>query len=105
MQRFLTIVVCATAIAAGGTSPVHAGLGEIDRACRMANRDAATPQLCSCIQKVADASLSRSERRKVAKWFADPHQAQVVRQSDKRRDEELWKRYKAFGEKAEQVCG
>ncbi len=82
-----------------------AGLGVIDRACRKADRTAASPQLCSCIQKVANSSLNLVERRKVAKWFSDPNRAQQVRQSDKSRDEALWKRYKAFGVRAEKTCG
>jgi hypothetical protein len=85
-------------------SPVMAGVGVIGQACLKADRTASSPQLCSCIQKVANASLNLIDRRKVAKWFDDPHQAQVIRQSDKRRDEDLWLRYKAFGELARNSC-
>ena len=84
--------------------PVAAGFGVIDRACRKADRKAATPQLCRCIQKVAKSSLSMGERRKVAKWMKDPDKAEKARMSDRARDELLWKRYKAFGEKARQQC-
>ena len=86
------------------SSPAPVLSGVIDRACRKADRTAASPQLCSCIQKVANVSLNFVERRKVAKWFDDPHRAQVTRQSDKRNDEALWLRYKAFGELAENRC-
>lgn len=82
-----------------------AGPGSIDHACRQAGRSAATPKLCRCIQKVANDSLTRSERYKVSKWFLDPHRAQQTRQSDRRKDEVLWKRYKAFGERARKTCG
>ena len=82
--------------------PVQAGV--IERACRQADRDAATPSLCRCIQRVANRNLNATERRKVAKWFDDPHQAQVVRQSDRRSDERLWKKYRAFGDAAERSC-
>jgi len=85
--------------------PALAGFGAIERACRNSDRPAATPQLCRCIQKVANRTLDRAERKRVAKWFRDPHQAQVVRQSDRRSDELLWERYKAFGEKARRTCG
>lgn len=103
MKRF-TLVALSVAILAA-PAPALAGLGVIDRACRKADRTAASPQLCSCIQKVANVSLNRSERRKVAKWFSDPHQAQVVRQSDRRSDETLWERYKLFGTRAKDTCG
>lgn len=94
------VILAATSMVA----PVSAAPGVIDRACRQSNRADASPQLCGCIQKVANQSLNMRERRKVAKWFNNPHLAQKVRQSDRRRDEILWERYKAFGEQARQVC-
>lgn len=84
--------------------PVQVDAGVIDRACRTSGRTAATPQMCRCIQAVANSSLSRSERKKAAKFFQDPHMAQQVRQSDRRSDETFWLRYKAFGERARQTC-
>lgn len=103
MKRFVLVALGVAALSAA--SPVLAGMGVIDRACRGSDRSAASPQLCSCIQKVANSSLSRSERHKVAKWFNNPHQAQEVRQSDNSSDERLWLRYKAFGERAKATCG
>ena len=105
MKQLLTIVCCAGILATAMPTPVFAASGVIERACRQSNRTAATPQMCSCIQRVANDSLNRSERRKVAKFFSDPHQAQEVRQSDRRTDEMLWKRYKAFGLQAQKSCG
>ena len=91
-----------------GTAPLiaprPAEASTISRACQATNRSAATPQLCRCIQQVADQNLSKSEQRRVAKFFRDPHMAQEVRMSDRRSDEELWKRYKAFGERVSQSC-
>lgn len=104
MRVFLIIGLCAAALSVVAPAPAAAGWGEIERACQKSDRQAATAERCGCIQKVADATLNRTERRKVARWFADPHMAQVVRQSDRRSDEALWLRYKAFGERAEQVC-
>lgn len=83
---------------------IPAQAGAISRACRQSDRPASA-SLCSCIQQVAEASLSKSEQRRVAKWFSDPHQAQEVRMSDKRSDERLWQRYKVFGARAQQYCG
>lgn len=105
MKNLLCIAVCAGIAAATLPAPVLAGSGVIDRACRQSNRTAASPRLCSCIQRVANSSLNRAERHKVAKWFSNPHQAQEVRQSDRRSDEILWERYKAFGERAARTCG
>lgn len=86
-------------------APPEAEAGAIERACRQSDRSAASPSLCNCIQKVANRSLTRSERKTVSKWFADPHQAQVVRQSSNHSDERLWERYKAFGDHATRSCG
>jgi hypothetical protein len=101
MKKVLFMGVCAATMAA--STAVYAG--PIDRACRQSSRAGATPQLCSCIQGVANESLSRTDMRKVAKWFGDPHKAQEARQSSSSNDNDLWKRYKAFGERASQVCG
>lgn len=76
----------------------------IERACRQLDRSSATPARCACVGKVASQKLSASERRKVAVWFRDPHKAQEVRQSDRRRDEKLWARYRAFGDAASRTC-
>lgn len=83
--------------------PAQAGV--IERACRNSDRSAASPALCRCIQKVANVQLTSSERKTVSKWFGDPHQAQVVRQSSNHRDEQLWERYKLFGDTAAKTCG
>lgn len=103
MKHFLTAALCAGIVAVQAPSPADAGA--IERACRQSDRTAATPSLCSCIQQVANRSLTRSERKTVSKWFGDPHQAQVVRQSSRSSDERLWLRYKAFGDTAARTCG
>ncbi|GHH01756.1 hypothetical protein [Pseudodonghicola xiamenensis] len=103
MKYLLTVALCAGALGWAAPAPTEAGV--IERACRQSNRSAASPQLCSCIQRVANSSLSASERRKVARWFGDPHQAQEIRQSSRSSDSKLWERYRAFGDRANQVCG
>lgn len=104
MKKLIGCALCAATLAWAAPAPILAASGVIERACRQSDRSAATPQLCSCIQKVANHSLSRTERRKAAKFFSDPHMAQEVRQSDRNSDEVLWKKYKAFGEKARATC-
>ncbi len=103
MKHLLIITLMTGAL--GWVAPAPGEAGVIERACRQSNRTAASPQLCRCIQGVANRSLNALERRRVARWFADPHQAQEVRQSDRRGDAELWERYKAFGERAAKICG
>lgn len=91
------------ALAAYTFLTLPASAGPIERACLSGLRPG-TPSLCGCIQDAADLVLSHGEQKRAAKFFRDPHQAQVVRQSDRRRDEEFWLRYKAFGETAEVYC-
>lgn len=96
---FATAVVLTMAM--GSTA---AFAGAISSACEKANRKGASRALCGCIQQVADQSLSRSDQRRAAKFFKDPHQAQEIRQSDNRSDEAFWLRYKDFGERAGALC-
>ena len=105
MNIFPIAAICAAFLTFAAPMSAFAGPGSIDHACRQAKRPAATPKLCRCVQKVANKSLTRTERYKVSKWFSDPHKAQQIRQSDRRRDEELWLKYKKFGNLARKSCG
>jgi hypothetical protein len=84
-------------------SPLY-GSSMIERACNRLDRAAATYQVCSCIQQVANVTLSRSDQKKAAKFFKDPQLAQDTRQSDRRAKEKFWKRYKNWGELASLNC-
>ena len=98
MKRFLF----ATGLLLAGAAAADAGV--IDRACASSERGAGKRALCGCIQQVADVTLDRSDQRMAAKFFRDPHQAQVVRQSDRRDHSAFWQRYKKFGATAEAYC-
>ena len=67
-------------------------------------RAAANRSLCRCIQGVADATLTRGDQRRAARFFRDPHQAQEVRMSKSAADNAFWARYRAFGDMAETYC-
>lgn len=79
--------------------------GDIGRACIAAGRGEASPQLCSCVQGIADQTLSTGEQRRAAAFFEDPDLAQRMRTSDDPRTERFWERYRAFADYAEAVCG
>ena len=87
------------ACAGGGAS------GLVGRACMAGGREAATSQLCSCVQGVADQSLSRGDQRRAARFFDDPQLAQAARQSPAGQDVLFWDRYRAFADRAEAICG
>ncbi|MDA7426375.1 hypothetical protein [Thalassococcus lentus] len=78
--------------------------GPISSACLRANRKAANRRLCGCIQSAANRDLSGADQRMAARFFAEPHQAQVIRQSDRGTHEAFWKRYKAFVARSERIC-
>ncbi|MCC1492187.1 hypothetical protein [Cognatishimia sp. F0-27] len=110
----LLLVVTMTLAACGGggdrtdrrasLSSVNFASGPIQSACLRSDRRAANRQLCGCIQAVANRDLSSSDQRLAVQFFRDPHQAQVIRQSDRASHEAFWQRYKAFAGRAERVC-
>lgn len=92
------------AILAFSLLPGAVAAGDIERACLGSERAGGNRALCGCIQEAADVTLSTREQRRAADFFRDPHQAQEVRQSDRRSDELFWDRYKKFGQTAEAFC-
>lgn len=79
--------------------------GPISRACMASDRKARSRELCGCIQAVADQSLSGAEQGQAAKFYADPHRAQEIRQSKRARDEQFWDTYSGYAKRARQLCG
>jgi len=79
--------------------------GEIGRACMASGRDAANPTLCSCIQGVANGTLSLAEQGRAASFFGDPQLAQVTRESDSPANERFWNNYRAFADRSQALCG
>ena len=101
MKQFLLIAFCAASLTAVAQV---ADAAQIRQACMASDRSAATRDRCSCIQRVADQALTRSDQKTVAKWFKDPHQAQVLKMSKSARDDALWDRYQNFGQMAQAIC-
>jgi hypothetical protein len=102
MRYFLMIGALATVAACGGGA--RGATGDISKACLAADRRAASPALCSCVQQVANQSLSGSDQARAATFFAEPQLAQDTRQSDGWSDERFWTRYRAFSDLASQIC-
>lgn len=78
--------------------------GPIDSACVRTERGAQNPGLCSCVQQVANMSLSNADQRRAAGFFRNPDQAQLVRTSKTGADNAFWGRYKNFAATAEAYC-
>jgi hypothetical protein len=79
--------------------------GTVGRACLAGGRDAASARLCSCVQGVADQTLSRADQGRAAGFFASPEAAEGARRSDSAGDDAFWDRYRAFADRAEATCG
>ena len=92
------------AIAAILLTTPFAEAGPIDNACIRSDRGARSPGLCGCIQQVANQTLSRSDQRRAASFFREPHKAQEVRMSKSDADNAFWSRYKRFASSAEAYC-
>lgn len=105
MRRAAKVIVGALVLAAVLSAPGTLWARQIERACKQTQSDAATPQLCACIQRVADQVLTGSDQRLVARFLRDPEQAEEIRRSDSRAHDRFWQRYRAFGSTATRVCG
>ncbi|WP_299689378.1 hypothetical protein [uncultured Tateyamaria sp.] len=92
-----------TRVAVPATNTLFA-TGPIYSACRSSGRDAANRSRCGCVQAVANRELDASDQRRGAGFFGDPHQAQVVRQSDRSIDERFWLRWKDYSQTAARLC-
>lgn len=98
---FNRIFIAAAAIVM--TAPL-AMAGPIDSACVRSDRARGNAPLCGCIQQVANQTLSRSDQRRAARFFREPHEAQEVRMSKSDSDNAFWARYKSFASRAEAYC-
>lgn len=100
MKRHLLAIAC---ILAGTFGAPAAFAGPIDGACMKSGRTS-NPQVCGCIQRVADQTLNRSDQRRAAGFFKNPDEAQDVRMSTRPSDNDFWLRYKNFATTAEAYC-
>jgi hypothetical protein len=103
-MRYLLMAGALASVAACGGGSGRGATGEISQACVEADRRAASPALCSCVQQVANQTLSGSDQARVVGFFKDPQLAQDTRQSDRIGDELFWGRYRAFTDLATQIC-
>ncbi|MEM0935359.1 MAG: hypothetical protein AAF646_00845 [Pseudomonadota bacterium] len=107
-MRLLTtsLIVFSLALPAAILLPTtEAEARRIERACNQSDRRAVTRELCSCIQRVADQTLTNADQRKGARFFRDPQRAQEVRKSDTPANDAFWERWRNFGTQARNICG
>ncbi len=78
--------------------------GPLSTACMQSDRTARSRALCGCIQAVANETLSGAEQRRAVQFYKNPQMAQDIRQSSRPADQRFWQAYRAYGDRAEQVC-
>lgn len=100
-MRYILLTSALTLAACGGGGRVS---GDIGQACVDAGRRDASPALCTCVQQVADQTLSNRDQARAVAFFEDPQMAQNTRQSDNAGDRAFWTRYRAFTDLAGQIC-
>jgi hypothetical protein len=101
MRSLVILTFCGLTLAACSSTTN----GVLAKACIDADRRAATPQLCSCVQRVANRTLSSSDQALAATFFEDPQLAQDTRQAGTRFTSAFWARYRAFSDTARSSCG
>jgi len=116
MERAFLLILAFSLAGCGGSPPRDSAVkpmmrsapvahGPISKACLQSNRETRSARLCTCIQAAADQTLGRSDQRRAVAFYSNPHLAQQIRQSDRAVDEKFWKAYKAYGARAEKLCG
>lgn len=100
-MRYILLIGAITLSGCGGGGGVS---GEIGQACVDGGRRDASPALCTCVQQVADQTLSNREQARAVVFFEDPQLAQDTRQSSNASDRAFWSRYRAFTDLATEIC-
>lgn len=112
MKKFIVLAALSILTACGGGSSDRANsgstrgaTGDISRACLAADRSAANPRVCACVQSVANRELSSRDRARVASFFRDPELANDTKISTSSANDAFWDRYRAFISAARSSCG
>jgi len=107
MRVFLLMTCILTLAACGGrnSGSTASATGPISRACLAADRSAASPRLCGCVQSVANRELSSADRSRLESFFANPERANDIKISDTRANDAFWDRYRSFISAARSQCG
>ncbi|MGI3168629.1 hypothetical protein ACRARG_05725 [Pseudooceanicola sp. C21-150M6] len=86
------------------TSTSAMAAGPVSRACIASDRASSSYALCSCLQQVANKTLTRRDQRTVAKIFKEPQLAQDIKMSKTTANDVFWERYQVFGATATKTC-
>lgn len=102
LSALVLLTACGGSNRGGGNT--RGATGEVSRACLAADRAAANPALCSCVQAAANQTLRGSDMSRAASFFGDPDRAQATRTADDSRSEAFWQRYRTFVDQSRAMC-
>lgn len=105
LSALVALTACSGGRDRGNSGSMRGATGNISRACLAADRSAATPALCRCVQRVANTELSSRDRSRLADFFTDPETAHAIMISDTNANDAFWVRYRAFTTSARNQCG
>lgn len=104
LSALVALTACSGSNRNANSGSTRGATGDISRACLAADRDRATPTLCACVQRVANAELSSRDRARVATFFANPEIANDTKISDTRANDAFWDRYRDYISSARRQC-
>lgn len=98
----LSLILLLAACGGGNSGRVN---GEVAKACIEADRNAANPALCSCVQQAANQTLRPADRSRLVEFFKDPEEAHAIKINDSPFAEAFWDRYRNFIDTSRALCG
>lgn len=78
--------------------------GPIKTACTRQSQRTVSYEKCGCVQAAADLTLSASQQKRSAEFFADPEKLQKMKLSDSPANERFWTVWAQFAQTAEEMC-
>lgn len=103
-QKLAVALMLVTALPGATVPAVASARGAIETACLRSERPSAGGEICACLQRVADTTLTRGDQRRGAIFFADPHKAQQAKASGRAEDRLFWVRWEVFAASAVKHC-
>lgn len=76
----------------------------VEAACRLTGGPGVPDDFCSCMQTVADASLSPADQKFAAYFLRNPGHAAEIRRSNPARRRDFWQRFEVFAGAARRHC-
>lgn len=97
--RAAVLAMCLVGLA----GQVRAG-NSVEAACLLTGGPGAPADFCTCMQKVADVSLSAADQKFAAYFLRNPGRAAEIRRSNPAGRRDFWHRFEVFAGAARRHC-